>query len=78
MNPIRMPSTNRVLGAPLDWDEAKHGICQGLPVTIDGDHFYSWWSLSWAERIRVLFGKPLRLCILSRSHPPVALEITAK
>lgn len=28
------------------------------------------------ERLAVLFGEPLRLCIAPRVHPPVSLQIT--
>lgn len=78
MNPINTPHTNRVLGAPQGWNAAAMGECKGLPVHMTDDpYIYSWWSLSWRERIAALFGKPVRVCIVSTAQPPISLEVTA-
>lgn len=75
MTPIRNKFTNHVLGAPVNWDEAKYGPCVGLPICAADDNYnYSYWSLSWRERLQVLFGRPVRLCVLSAGHPPVMLD----
>lgn len=75
MQPIKTRHTNKVLGAPKDWDELKHGPCIGLPVVETEDpYFYSYWSLTWRERLSVLIGRPVRLCIAGRAHPPVMLD----
>lgn len=79
MTPLNTPHTNHVLGAPQGWNVIAHGPCVGLPVCITEDPcIYSWWSLTWRERIAALFGQPLRLCIASAAHPPVSLEFTDK
>lgn len=64
-----------VYGAPADWDETKHGPCVGLPVLVDAPYIYSYWKLSWKERIRALWGHPIRLCVVG-AQPAVAIEVT--
>lgn len=75
MNPINPGPRAVVLGAPADWREDVNGPCIGLPVIRDYGLQYSYWSLTWKERISVLFGRPIRLCVRSTSHPPVWLEV---
>ena len=76
MTPIKTPSTNLVLGAPKDWDQRSNGTCKGLPVIATEDpRFYSFWRASWRERIAVLFGQPVRLCVVGGSHPPVRIDL---
>lgn len=79
MKPIRTKATNDTLGKPLSWDDSL-GPCVGLPVcrTYAEDEtplVYSWWSFTWRERLLVLLGKPLRLCLVGRTHAPVALGV---
>lgn len=76
MLPIHTQHTSLVLGAPQGWDAVENGPCIGLPVYRDDTHMYSWWHLTLRERISVLFGTPIRLCLHSRAHPPVALHVT--
>lgn len=76
MKPMMMPTTTTVLGAPRDWNKDKHGPCEGLPVTESEGCLYSYWKLTWKERLAVLVGKPVRLCVASLAHPAVALEVT--
>jgi len=79
MKPISNDLTNHTLGKPQNWDDAKHGPCGGLPVcafTEDGlPQFYSWWRTTWRERLLILCGRPLRLGLTSRAHPPVSLDL---
>lgn len=75
LKPIRVPGSH-ILGAPKDWDEAKHGHCEGLPIITAHGHFYSYWRFSWRDRLAVLFGRSLRLCVAASGHPPVALEVS--
>jgi len=76
MTPIRTVHTTRVLGAPAGWDADRSGPCAGLPV-IDSDGLtFSYWRLTLRERLAVLFGTPVRLCVASDGHPPVALDVT--
>lgn len=75
LSPIKTPSTTRVLGAPLTWDENKHGECVGLPVVDGGDGvIYSYWRVPFRERLAILFGKPILLGVAGNSHPPVNLS----
>ena len=68
--------TNRVLGAPPGWNEGLHGPCEGLPVVVTDDpYIYSYWRLSWNERLCILIGHPVRLCIVGTSMPPVSLAV---
>lgn len=73
-NPIHTEHTTNVLGAPIDWNEEKDGKCIGLPVHYNGKEFYSWWKVSLKDRIKILFGRPIRLVIFTQSHPPVAMD----
>ena len=72
--PINNEYTNKVLGAPENWDSEKDGECIGLPVQCDEECYYSWWAVDWKNRLKILFGKPVRLTIFSVSHPPVSLD----
>jgi hypothetical protein len=75
MIPIITAHTNKILSAPENWDENKHGVCAKLPITFHDDVMYSYHKPSWKERLQILFGKPVRLCVASGIHPPVALDI---
>lgn len=75
MQPIKTEGTNLVLGAPQGWDAVLHGPCVGLPVIKTEDpYFYSYWATTWRERLAILFGRPVRLCVASTAHPPVSLD----
>ena len=76
MKPIRTENTTSVLGKLSDWDEHMRGPCGGLPIcrTADGEMF-SWWRPSFRERLALLFGGNVRLCVVGGLHPPVALQI---
>ena len=68
-----------VLGAPRDWDERKHGPCDGLPVKHEpGAGFISTWEFT-AEEIATLYsGGKVKLRVYSASHPPIALWVEDK
>lgn len=76
--PIENIFTNAKLGAPLNWDEAVHGKCISLPLMRKGygdtNTFTSWWKVSFYNRIKILFGCPIRLVIVSSFHPPVNVD----
>lgn len=75
MKPIKTPHTNAILGAPPGWNEAQHGPCIGLPVLQTEDpYFYSYWATTWRERLSILIGRPVRLCVVGGSHPPVSMD----
>ena len=74
MKPISLPHTTRVLGAPPFWDEETDGPIVGLPIS-DGDGFIaSYWRLTWKERLRVLFGRPVRVCVHGHTTYPISLD----
>jgi hypothetical protein len=79
VKPIRMNYTNAVLKVPAGWDESKLGPCVGLPGHRDESLLlvYSWWSLTWRERLGLLIGRTLRLGVVGRSMPPVSLDVDA-
>jgi len=76
MRPIKTPACNAVLGAPAGWDIAL-GKCVPLHVHSDDSLLlvYSWWALTWRERISLLFGKSVRVCVVGCTMPPTALDV---
>jgi len=76
MKPFKHPLATFTLRAPKDWNEVKRGPCYGLPVYFDASDpsFYSYWVATWRERLAILFGRPVRLCVASNVHPPVHLD----
>ncbi len=75
MIPITREHTNYNYKAPTEWDVAKYGECIDLPVSKYGGVLYSYHQPNFWERIQILFGKPIRLCIRSETQPPVALDL---
>ncbi|MGO7756837.1 hypothetical protein ACC761_06420 [Rhizobium ruizarguesonis] len=74
--PIHTKYTNQVLGAPRNWDVEKHGRCAGLPICrTDDPYLISYWKFSWRERIAVILGARIRVCVASTIHPPLMLEV---
>ena len=78
MQPLRTKATTETMGKLLGWDD-RLGPCVGLPVcrTYAEDEtplVYSWWRPSWRERLSLLFGGSVRLCLVGTIHPPVAIE----
>lgn len=78
MKPTTNELTTLTLGAPKNWDAEKNGPCGGLPVCFQDGEFYSYWTASWRERLEILFGRPVRLCVVSGAHPPVHLDTVAR
>ena len=76
MKPIHTDATTVVLGAPANWNAEIDGPCHGLPIvrTEDDPLQYSYWSTTWRQRLSILFGKPIRLCVFGAGHPPVHLD----
>jgi hypothetical protein len=76
MKPVRHAHTNATLGKPIDWDKFSRGEpCGNLPVVYMDGRFYSFWKVTWKEWFALLRGKPVRLCVVGDSHPPVSLDI---
>jgi hypothetical protein len=80
MNPIRPKSTTRELGKPVDWDEAKNGKCDTLPIedlTIDTLLFMrSLWKPSADELATLNAGGCVELYIQGSVHPVVAMSVS--
>jgi hypothetical protein len=74
MRPIQKPHFTRVLMPPSGWNAEKCGGCSALPITDSEGVMYSYWRPSWRERLSVLIGKHVRVCVLGTVHPPVALD----
>lgn len=71
----------RFMGAPIDWDKTKHGVCTGLPIrdemTTAGQAMTSAWFPTPEEIVRICDGAPVYLTILGQVHPPVAMSVGA-
>jgi hypothetical protein len=77
VKPIHTKDTTVVLGAPANWSAEINGPCGGLPIARPQDdqfHQYSHWRANWRERLAILLGRPVRLCVFGISHPPVHLD----
>lgn len=76
MKPVSFKKQQGVLGAPLDWDEARDGKCEGLPFVRAHGCIYSVWKPdSWRERIGLLLGKPVTLVVHQYAQPPVSIMV---
>jgi hypothetical protein len=72
----------RALGAPVDWDAHKHGVCGMLPIrdemSADGlRRMVSAWTPTWEEAAAIVAGAPVQLTIVGTSHPVVSLGVGA-
>lgn len=75
MIPIKNELTDLVLNAPAHLpDDVK---CTGLPIAYADNQCYSYWQLTFKEKLKVLFGKPIRLVIYCQktNHPMVMLDL---
>ena len=76
MKPISFHGVNVILNAPENWDEEEHGECKVLPVMRTDGMCISKWSLSWRERLDILFGKSIFVYIASgETQPPISLKV---
>jgi hypothetical protein len=77
----RLPGS-RVLGAPVDWDEARDGICGGLAVKDQpNEHgqnqMISAWEPTPEELERLAAGAKVLLWVVGSVHPPVMVTVGA-
>lgn len=78
MKAIQHPSNNDVLGAPPG---VERSLCGALPITrvkygpSGLDACWSYWMPDDAERALLAAGKPVRISIWGRTHPPVAIGV---
>lgn len=78
MKPIKFKESNKVYGAPENWDEKQHGECSALQVfegeTPSGlNAIISVWQPTPEEVEDIKSGKPIYLHITGNGHPPVCL-----
>ena len=75
MTPFKHSACNTALGSPKGWNAEEKGECLSLPVHRGDGFFFSYWKLTIRERIQLLRGKPIRLCIHGSGHPPVWIDV---
>lgn len=76
MEPFDFEGRTNILGAPSDWDEARHGRCEGLPIVRGEEEpglptMKSYWRPNEADIAVLLAGGAIELCLFGVSHPPV-------
>jgi len=74
MRPVKLPGMQQ-LSKPRNWNDHIHGKCDPLPVFHMKETYISIWSLTFWERVQVLFGRQIVLNVMADSHPPVMLEV---
>lgn len=79
MELIKLPGMNRELGAPRDWDEAKHGPCDLLPVFAEvkegSMYLTSAWKPDDVELDALVRGQAVALTIVGAVHPPIVVGV---
>lgn len=76
MNPISFPEQQKVLGAPVGWDEKVNGPCIGLPVAVIDGACKSVWEPTPQERAAIAGGANILLSVISgQTQPPVWLSL---
>lgn len=70
------PSNNRVLGAPVGWDQ-EVATCNALPVTVvpEQGRQVSFWQPSEAEKKAIAEGALVELSVFGAGHPPVWIGV---
>lgn len=72
------PSNNAVLGAPPG---VAVEDCMALPITRvyfqqqDEHAVVSFWKPDAAELALIAAGRPVRLCVMGRTHPPLSIGV---
>jgi hypothetical protein len=81
MTPLARQSTQDTLGSikftTVD-DAQRNGQPSLPPIVVEGDAFMSWWRPNWRERIKLLFGGPVRVVVNYSLHGPLAVDTEAK
>ena len=78
MDRTQHPSNNAVLGAPPGMSIEE---CVALPITRvefeggGGPGCVSFWRPNAAELALLASGRPVRLCVLGTTHPPLSLGV---
>lgn len=76
MKSLKTKFTNMVYTKPEGWDAKTYGECENLYVHLDHENrlIYSYWKPTLKDRIKILLGSPIRLCVNSGTQPPVRLD----
>ena len=72
MRPFKPKGANVVFGAP----EGREDNVMPLPVIDTGKELYSFWQPDEKEIAALKVGGIIRLCVVGRDHPVVALDVT--
>ncbi len=75
MKPIKTKHTNKTFKAPQNWDDEAHGRCSDLHVCTMPPYQISWWKPSFAARVKILFGRNIRVAVVGGEHPPISVHI---
>lgn len=79
MKEVSFVGQSTVLGAPADWHSERYGNCGGLPVkfeTIEGvPYVSSYWRPSADDLAALAAGAHVKLMIVGRNQPPVAMMV---
>lgn len=76
----RIHGATRNMGAPKGWEEARDGVCVGLPIRDDkrengGNVMISSWQPTPEEIEKLIAGAPVLLMVLGINHPPVHIDV---
>lgn len=79
MQHVDFEGSNRVLKKPANWAEETDGPCADLHVFVDTVNacYVSRWQCSWADRLAILFGRPVQL-VVKGMQPPVMMQVAPK
>lgn len=78
MKSLPLQNKTRRIGAPVNWDHSKDGICHTLEVHDRDGWMISVWEPSPAELAQLIAGKPIHLAISGTprtQHPVVSLWV---
>lgn len=73
MKAIRRQETNRIITQLGSWDDEQP--FPDIPVVEYEGVIHSYWRPSLWERVKILFGCPVRVCIASEYQPPIILDV---
>ncbi len=69
MEPITFKEQNCILHG------TKGGDVKDLPCYRDSEHVISGWSMTFKERIKVLFTGRVWFWVVGNNHPPISLDV---
>lgn len=75
MRPVYFYNYHKIINKNQQWVKGNQ-VYKGLPCYIKSGRVYSQWQFSWVERIKILFGIPLTLTVISSNVPPIVMEVS--